>query len=55
MSVAFYMDPHVKAAITDGLRRRGVDVMTCLADGTDREFARPIEFTLTRFTPTVLS
>lgn len=37
MSVAFYMDHHVKAAITDGLRRRGVDVMTCLADGTDRK------------------
>lgn len=36
MSVALYMDHHVKAAITDGLRRRGVDVVTCLEDGTDR-------------------
>lgn len=36
MSVALYMDHHVKAAITDGLRRRGVDVVTCLEDGMDR-------------------
>lgn len=36
MTVLLYMDHHVKAAITDGLRRRGVDVLTCLEDGTDQ-------------------
>ena len=36
MSVPLYMDHHVQAAITDGLRRRGVDVITCLEDGTDQ-------------------
>jgi hypothetical protein len=30
------MDHHVKAAITEGLRRRSLDVVTCLQDGTDR-------------------
>jgi hypothetical protein len=29
------MDHHVDAAITDGLRRRGIDVLTCREDGTD--------------------
>jgi hypothetical protein len=33
MSVAFYMDHHVKAAITQGLRKRGVDVLTAHEDG----------------------
>jgi len=28
------MDVHVPAAITEGLRRRGVDVVTCQEDGT---------------------
>src|SRR4051794_6821847 len=28
------MDHHVDAAITEGLRRRGVDVLTCREDGT---------------------
>ena len=36
MSIPLYMDHHVQAAITDGLRRRGVDVTTCLEDGTDQ-------------------
>lgn len=28
------MDHHVDAAITNGLRRRGIDVLTCRDDGT---------------------
>jgi predicted nuclease of predicted toxin-antitoxin system len=36
MSIPLYMDHHVKAAITDGLRRRGVDVLTCADDGADQ-------------------
>ena len=34
--VAFYMDVHVKEAITRGLRRRGVDVLTAQEDGSAR-------------------
>ena len=34
MSLAPYMDQHVPAAITRGLRRRGVDVLTAAEDGT---------------------
>lgn len=30
------MDVHVKRAVTDGLRRRGVDVLTAQEDGTAR-------------------
>ena len=37
MAIRFYMDVHVPAAITEGLRRRGVDVLTSQEDGT-REF-----------------
>ncbi len=33
MSVPFYMDQHVPRAITIGLRRRGVDVLTAYEDG----------------------
>lgn len=33
MSVKLYMDVHVRRAITDGLRRRGVDVLTAQEDG----------------------
>jgi hypothetical protein len=33
MTVALYMDEHVDAAITRGLRRRGVDVLTVEEDG----------------------
>jgi predicted nuclease of predicted toxin-antitoxin system len=36
MSLALYMDHHINLAITAGLRRRGVDVLTCAEDGTDR-------------------
>ena len=32
MSVAFYMDVHVHAAIAEQLRRRGVDVLTAQED-----------------------
>jgi predicted nuclease of predicted toxin-antitoxin system len=33
VSVALYMDHHVPAAVTAGLRRRGVDVVTAYEDG----------------------
>jgi hypothetical protein len=36
MTIALYMDHHVKAAITDGLRGRGVEVVTCLDDGMEQ-------------------
>lgn len=26
--ISFYMDEHIPAAVSDGLRRRGVDVLT---------------------------
>lgn len=35
MSVAFYMDHNVHGALTTGLRRRGVDVLTVQEDGYD--------------------
>lgn len=34
MSSSLYMDVHVPAAITEGLRRRGIDVLTAQEDGT---------------------
>ena len=34
MGLAFYMDHHVPKAITNGLRLRGVDVLTAYEDGT---------------------
>jgi hypothetical protein len=34
MPVAFYMDVHVHAAVTEQLRRRGVDVLTAQDDGS---------------------
>lgn len=34
MALRFYMDVHVPAAITEGLRRRGIDVLTSQQDGT---------------------
>jgi hypothetical protein len=34
MSVRLYMDVHIPRAITDQLRRRGVDVLTTNDDGT---------------------
>ena len=33
MSVALYMDVHVRRAVTNGLRMRGVDVITAQEDG----------------------
>ncbi len=36
MSVALYMDVHVHAAVTEQLRRRGVDVLTAQDDGALR-------------------
>jgi predicted nuclease of predicted toxin-antitoxin system len=33
MSVRFYMDAHVRRAVTEGLRVRGVDVLTAQEDG----------------------
>jgi hypothetical protein len=30
------VDVHVPAAVTEGLRRRGIDVLTSQSDGTDR-------------------
>src|SRR5689334_12256430 len=32
----FYMDHHIPAAITDGLRRRGIDCLTADEDGAAR-------------------
>jgi predicted nuclease of predicted toxin-antitoxin system len=34
MAQALYMDVHVPSAVTGGLRRRGVDVLTSQEDGT---------------------
>ena len=31
--LAFLMDHHIHSAITDGLRRRGIDVLTVFEDG----------------------
>lgn len=33
MSLTFYMDVHIPAAVTRGLRLRGVDVLTAQEDG----------------------
>jgi predicted nuclease of predicted toxin-antitoxin system len=35
MPLSFYMDVHVPAAVTAGLRRRGISVLTSHEDGTD--------------------
>jgi len=35
VSVRFYLDHHVDAAITEGLRQRGIDLLTCREDGTE--------------------
>ena len=34
MAVALYMDVHVPLAITEQLRRRGIDVLTAIEDGS---------------------
>ena len=36
MPVRLYMDVHVPEAITDQLRRRGIDVLTAVEDSADR-------------------
>jgi len=36
MALSFYMYVHLPGAITEGLRRRGVDVLTSQEDGTRR-------------------
>jgi predicted nuclease of predicted toxin-antitoxin system len=35
MGVAFYMDHNVRASVTEGLRARGVDVITAAEDKTN--------------------
>lgn len=41
MSLELYMDVHVHRAITDGLRQRGVNVLTAQEDGA-RRFDDPV-------------
>jgi len=36
LTLRFYMDHHVPVAITEALRRRGVDVLTAKEDGAER-------------------
>jgi hypothetical protein len=36
VNLTLYMDHNVRREITDGLRRRGVDVLTAHEDGADR-------------------
>lgn len=33
MTISYYMDVHIRRAITEGLRRAGVDVLTAQDDG----------------------
>jgi predicted nuclease of predicted toxin-antitoxin system len=47
MAIKLYMDVHIKSAVTDGMRRRGVDVLTAqesklglASDEEHIEFAR---------------
>jgi hypothetical protein len=35
VSLKLYMDAHIPRVITDGLRARGIDVLTAQEDGTD--------------------
>ena len=35
MSLRFFMDEHIKSAVTNGLRQRGYDVLTAQEDGSD--------------------
>lgn len=35
MPLSYYMDEHIPSAITAGLRRRGIDVVTVQEDGFD--------------------
>ena len=36
MPLSLYIDHHIHGAITDGLRRRGVDVLTAAEDGANQ-------------------
>lgn len=36
MTIALYMDVHVPQAITEQLRRWGIDVLTAFEDGTEQ-------------------
>lgn len=47
MSLAYYFDHHVPSAIANGLRARGIDILTANEDGTSR---RPDDFILQRAT-----
>ena len=40
MSFGLYMDVHVQRAVTEGLRQRGVDVLTAQKDGS-RQLSDP--------------
>jgi hypothetical protein len=42
MSLLIYMDVHIPLAITEGLRRRGIDVLTSQEDGTTEEDDEPL-------------
>jgi predicted nuclease of predicted toxin-antitoxin system len=35
MSLRLFMDEHIKSAVTNGLRKRGFDVLTAQDDGSD--------------------
>ncbi|MCA6507681.1 MAG: DUF5615 family PIN-like protein [Pseudanabaena sp. M172S2SP2A07QC] len=55
MTIALYMDVHVPQAITEQLRRRGIDVLTAFDDGTqqlpdDRLLVRVTELKRVLFT-----
>jgi hypothetical protein len=43
VSIGLYMDVHVPGAITEGLRLRGVEVLTSQVDGTSRLSDREVE------------
>lgn len=47
MSLAYYFDHHVPAAIRDGLRQRGIDIVSAAEDG---HAERPDDEILTRAT-----
>lgn len=60
MAIALYMDVHVPQAITDQLRRRGIDVLTAFDDETqelpdDRLLERVTQLKRVLFTPIPLT
>ncbi len=48
MTVRFYMDEHVSRAVTVGLRRRGLDVLTVQEDGRTAERSHGLEASVRR-------